>query len=150
MSTADTCTGPAKCVHLWRNGKPGTGPHQGTGDKSVFYCQWNSNTGNTRHRAKELAPPIVPDLGPWLGPRAQGRHLEGSWALIQSSCCLYWWPGYSPPPTILPQVQETQIYSNCQGQGRPSLQVWAALPEGPTEFLSPQKRRLWLLSFLLS
>lgn len=42
------------------------------------------NTGNTRHRAKELAPFQSPGPYPMVGslPRVQGRQLEGSWALV--------------------------------------------------------------------
>lgn len=90
---------------------------------TVFYCQWDSNTGNTRHRAKELAPSHSPGPWPMVGsfPRAQGRQLEGSWAPIQLSCCLYWCPGYPHPQLFfLTGSRNTNLFQlSVAGKARP-------------------------------
>lgn len=90
------------------------------------------NTGNARHRAKELAPSQSPE--PWPVVGIFPGHGAGSWRKlstvpVQLLALLVAW--IVPTPATPSQAQETQIYSNCQGQARPGLQVWAASAEIP-------------------
>lgn len=77
VSTADSYTGPDPCVHLWRNDKPGGGPHQGTGNNSQGLLPTGLNR-NTRPRAKELAPSRRTP-GPWPMVGSHPGLRAGSW-----------------------------------------------------------------------
>lgn len=66
-------------------------------------------------------PPRAPDLGPWLvATQGSGQAAGGSWALVpvQLLALLVAW--MSPPPTIPPQAQETNLFKvSGPGQARP-------------------------------
>lgn len=83
-------------------------------------------------------------------PRAQGRQLEGSWAPIQLSCCLYWRPGY-PHPQLFPLTgsRNKNLFQLSGRQGQASKSGLLHLG-APQEFLSPQKGGLSLLFVLAS
>lgn len=84
------------------------------------------NAGNTGHRAKELAPSQSPRPCPMVGsfPRAQGRQLERSWALVpvQLLVLLVAWisptPGHSPSGsrnTFIQTIRGTQGQASKSG-----------------------------------
>lgn len=97
------------------------------------------NTGNTRHRAKELAPSQSP--GPWpmvAFSGSAGQAAGGKLGTCPSPAAGFIGGLDIPPPRPLPFRLKKQIYSNCQGRpGQAS--VWAA----PAELLSLQKCVLW-------
>lgn len=102
-----------------------------------FYCQWNSNTGNTRHRAKEPLPPAVPDLG--LQLVAFPGHRAGNWRKL----------GTYPAQLRSLSVAWSNYFQLSGRQGQASKSGLLHLG-APQEFLSPQKCGLWLLFVLAS
>lgn len=103
------------------------------------------NTGNARHRAKESAPSQNP--GPWsmVGslPKAQGRQLEGSWALVpvQLLALLVAW--ISPTPSHASSGSRNTNLFKLSGAGKARPPCWVA----PAQ--TPEPPEMWAMASVL-